>query len=242
MSEQQIHWTEETKKTVLWGLNIAVLGAFLNIVCDLLLYAGPSNGAVVTDLSKLVLALGKMSDLRIWIGTGLGIVCISTWFFVLPALYFFLHPFRWLRHIVLIAFAVFIGVCLAFHVSFGFIAAFGKLVISGKLSHQAAVQQLEHSNVFIMVPTTLSILTFSIAFGVAAFSKKTALPKWSILVTPLLLCSFLLAVTGPIPAPLGGGFAMIASTTGLAIFFEFIRRCWIYTLFKNRRVSNPKRV
>ncbi|OAN11664.1 hypothetical protein A3K86_22380 [Photobacterium jeanii] len=212
---------------ILLGINIVVISAILNLFCDLILYYGPSDGAVISDMYRLIPALGETSDLRVKVGAGLSVVLVSCWFFALPALCCLMAPFKRLRFIALISYTVFIGTCVAFHSSFGFLAIFGNLVSSGDLELKAAISQVNDFSIFIQIPMFLSLIVFSLIFGFIAFSQATNLPKWSVILSPIIGCTALPFLASLMPSPFGAAVAIIASTFGLLIFFTYIRWCFL---------------
>jgi len=207
-----------------WGINLAIAAAFLNLLCDLLLYAGPADGGIIYDMPRLLPALAGSGEMRILLGTGLGIVLISVWFLALPVLSDLLTTAR--RHtrmLVLSSYAMFVGSCIAFHTSFGFMALLGDLINSGALNSTVAIEAFTRFSPFIMLPMFATLLMFSLSFALIAFFGKTVLPKWTLLVTPLSLCMLLPALASMIPAPIGAAVAMLASTFGVMVFLIFLR-------------------
>ena len=183
---------------------LAIVGCLGTYAADLLLLAAPLSGSEYFAVYQGTMV--EASHTRLLWGNTLGVVFLPLQLFGLWAVHRALaRAHLWLARVASLglAFAVIAG--LAYHVTFAFVGT--GLQVHRQLGNEATaamVARFREYNLTLFRLAQVSLTVGSLAFAALLLWKRTALPRWAALCSPLALLLMVRALAALLPAPVGG--------------------------------------
>lgn len=199
---------------------IAIIGGFINMFSDLLLYNGPVSGREMTLLYMAV----NIPYERTLVGAILGgAIGIPMWLGILIPMYYALKPAGKKFYVPILAlFGQLIVISGAFH-SAAALSSAGYYVssqsgVSNALINEMMDKYLAFQQGFGIIAVIVMALV-SLWILAAIISRKTLYKWWTFFFTPIFSILIVFLFTNHIPAPIGGYFAPIDGSLVFTLFF-----------------------
>ena len=198
---------------------LAIAGCLGTYAADLLLLAAPLSGSEYFAVYQGTM-VGASHTRLLW-GNTLGVVFLPLQLFGLWVVYRALacaHP--WLARLASLGLAFAVVAGLAYHVTFAFVGT--GLQVHQRLGNEvtaAMVARFKEYNVALYRFAQVSLSVGSLAFAALLLWRRTALPRWVALCSPLALLLLVRALAALIPAPVGGFVAPGYFNLTMLLFF-----------------------
>ena len=198
---------------------LAVAGCLGTYAGDLLLLAAPLSGREYFAVYQRTML--DASHTRLLWGNTLGLVFLPLQLCGLWVVHRALVPAHpWLARLASLALAYAVVAGLAYHVTFAFVGT--GLQVHQQLGDEATaamVARFGEYNLTLFRFAQVSLSVGSLAFAALLLWRRTALPRWVALCSPLALLALVRALAALLPAPVGGFVAPGYFNLTMLLFF-----------------------
>lgn len=196
---------------------IAIVGGLLNVVADLLILSQP-----IETFGQGIKVLEIMPLENVRIGVMLGLIAITMWLLVLPALSAGLvRATTTERWVAIASFTLFVTASSAFH-SLYWPMTVAIHATAGSEFYDLITEDLESALTFFQGVILLSLAVLTLDLASAVMRKRADYPWWILLISPLVLFVTLGNLVEFIPASYRGYAAGIMTTVFTTVFMAGI--------------------